>query len=49
MMPSSENSLAKPISIEDIFNPHGLKALVVDNNGTSLLYLTTMLASCQYQ
>ncbi|PWA54153.1 cheY-like superfamily, Signal transduction response regulator, PEP-CTERM system [Artemisia annua] len=49
MMSSSKNSPMKPLSMEDIFNPHGLKVLVVDNNGTSLLYLTRMLTIYHYQ
>ncbi|GJS61183.1 CheY-like superfamily protein [Tanacetum coccineum] len=49
MIPSLENSPMKPLSIEDSFNPHGLKVLVVDNDPDSLLHLTEMLTSCQYQ
>ncbi|GKC30315.1 CheY-like superfamily protein [Tanacetum coccineum] len=50
MVSSSENSPMKPnLSIEDSFNPHGLKVLVVDNDPGSLLHLTEMLTSCQYQ
>ncbi|GJW12315.1 CheY-like superfamily protein [Tanacetum coccineum] len=45
----AENSPMKPLSIEDSFNPHGLKVLVVDNDPGSLLHLTEMLTSCQYQ
>nr|GEV65356.1 reverse transcriptase domain-containing protein [Tanacetum cinerariifolium] len=48
-MSSSENSPKKPLSIEDSFNPHGLKVLVVDNDPDSLLHLTDILTSCQYQ
>nr|GFC50657.1 two-component response regulator ARR2-like [Tanacetum cinerariifolium] len=48
-MSSSENSPMKPLSIEDSFNPHGLKVLVVDNDPDSLLHLTEILKSCQYQ
>ncbi|PWA98727.1 cheY-like superfamily, Signal transduction response regulator, PEP-CTERM system [Artemisia annua] len=49
MISSSEKSPMKPLSIEDSFNPHGLKVLVVDNDPHSLLHLTEMLISCQYQ
>ncbi|GJX70977.1 two-component response regulator ARR2-like protein [Tanacetum coccineum] len=49
MIPSLENSPMKPLSIEDSFNPHGLKVLVVDNDPDSLLHLTEMLTSCEYQ
>nr|GEV58775.1 CheY-like superfamily, signal transduction response regulator, PEP-CTERM system [Tanacetum cinerariifolium] len=48
-MSSSEKSPKKPLSIEDSFNPHGLKVLVVDNDPDSLLHLTEILTSCQYQ
>nr|GEV15513.1 two-component response regulator ARR2-like [Tanacetum cinerariifolium] len=48
-MSSSENSPIKPLSIKDSFNPHGLKVLVVDNDPDSLLHLTEILTSCQYQ
>nr|GEU75655.1 two-component response regulator ARR2-like isoform X1 [Tanacetum cinerariifolium] len=50
MVSSSKNSPMKPnLSIQDSFNPHGLKVLVVDNDPDSLLHLTEMLTSCQYQ
>nr|GEU84048.1 hypothetical protein [Tanacetum cinerariifolium] len=48
-MSSLENSPKKPFSIEDSFNPHALKVLVIDNDLDSLLHLTEILTSFQYQ
>ncbi|KAL4572148.1 hypothetical protein LXL04_018917 [Taraxacum kok-saghyz] len=39
----------KPSSIEASFNPHGLKALIVDHNPTSLFNLSKMLQFYHYQ
>lgn len=45
MNSSAINSM---INLETSFNPYGLKALLVDQDPTSLSDLTIMLQSCHY-